>query len=507
MTTIKIVGALTAADQTARTITGLVLPFGSEGRTSAGTVTASKDSVKIADQVLLNMEHDGTRPIGRMLSHEVTDNGIEMTFSVAKTTAGNDLLAEVADGLRTGLSVEVQEPVIRNGSLLGGLLDAVAAVTRPAFDLARVSAMTAADIGDEDDDQAEAEVADEDEPGETAEAATEDPESETSDEDPENEETIVTTATASLAASAASGATSKAITTVSEFTERLVAARNTGDHQMLAALADITQSGVGADIAQAQFLGELWSGRAYQRVVVPLVQPGSLTSYKVEGWRWTIKPEVASYSGNKAAVTSNSVDTEAAHADVVRLAGAHDFDRKFADFGDTAFLTSYMQAMTESYARKTDAALEDFLITSSTDVAPGTVPSGVSPAAAAIVDGALAVLDKGVPDFALIAPDLWRQLLLTPKDQTLEYLSMALGLEEGTVKNFKVVPRSGMDEGTVLVGIKGAVQFFELPGVPIRVDAINIANGGLDQGLFGYYAEMLHDAGGLALVNVDGIGS
>ena len=341
-----------------------------------------------------------------------------------------------------------------------------------------------------------------------AEDVEEDPESETSDEDqPENEETIVTTATASLAASAATGATSKAITTVQEFADRLVAARNAGDHQMLAALADITQSGVGADIAQAQFLGELWSGKAYSRVVVPLVQPGSLTSYKVEGWRWTTKPEVASYSGNKTAVTSNSVDTEAASADVVRLAGAHDFDRKFSDFGDVSFLTSYMQAMTESYARKTDAALVDFLQISAQIVAPGTVPSGVSEAAAAIVDGALAVLDKGVPDYALVAPDLWRQLLLTPKDQTLEYLSMALGLEEGTVKGFKIVPRSDMDPGTVLVGIKGAVQFFELPGVPIRVDAINIANGGLDQGLFGYYAEMLHDADGLALVDVDGIGS
>lgn len=506
MTTIKIVGALTAADTTKRTITGLVLPFGSEGRTSAGTVTASKDSVTVAPEVLLNMEHDGTRPLGKMLSHDITDEGIVATFSVANTTSGNDLLAEVAEGLRTGLSVEVQEPVIRNGSLIGGLLDAVAAVTKPAFDLARVSAMTAADSGEiADEDQVEDdETTDE---AETAEVEAEndedqdDTEDATASEDIEQEDQTVTkTATASLAASAASGKDTKTIMSVGEFTERLVAARNSGDRALLAALADITQTGVGGDIEQAQFLGELWSGKSYTRVIVPLLQPGTLTSYEVTGWRWTTKPEVAAYSGDKAAVTSNTVATEPASADVVRLAGAHDIDRKFADFGNTEFLTSYMAAMTESYARKTDIAALDAAVTGATPVTPGTVPSGVSEAAAAIVDGALAVIDKGVPTFAVVAPDMWRQLLLTPKDQTLEYLSMALGLEEGSVANFKVVPRSDLDPGQVLVGIKGALQFFELPGVPIRVDAINIANGGLDQGLFGYYATMLHDEGGLALV-------
>lgn len=493
---IQVLGTLTAADETARTITGTVLPFGSEGRTSVGTVVASRDSVSVADSVLLNMEHDNTRPLGRMLSHEFTDEGLVATFSVAKTTAGNDLLAEVAEGLRTGLSVEVDDPQIKDGNLIGGLLSAVAAVTRPAFDLARVSAMTASDTEPvpveedvtEEEPQAEEPVAEE-----TSESATD-------EETTEDEEPIVETATASLAASAASGTTSKTISTVQEFTERLVAARNAGDRQMLAALADITQTGVGADIAQAQFLGELWSGKAYSRNVVPLLSSGSLTSYKVDGWRWVTKPEVAEYAGDNTAVPTGSIDTEAASTEAVRLAGAHSFDRKFADFGDTAFINSYLSAMTESYARKTDAAAVSFLDLYATPVAAGTVPSGVSAAAAAIVDGALAVLDKGVPDFALVAPDMWRQLLLTPKDQTLEYLSMALGLEEGTVKNFKIVPRSDVDAGAVIVGIKGAVQFFELPGVPIRVDTIAIATGELDRGLFGYYAMLLHDEGGLAMV-------
>jgi hypothetical protein len=504
--TIKVLGRLTAADQAKRTITGLVLPFGSPGNTSAGTVTASKDSVKIADQVLLNMEHDGTRPVGRMLSHEVTDDGIVATFTVANTTAGNDLLAEVAEGLRTGLSVEVQNPVIRNGSLLGGLLDAVAAVTKPAFDLARVSAMTASDEGEiEDEDETTEDQVDEveqtdetstDEPVETDEADTD---SESIEDEDDNEETDpVKTATASLAASAASG--KQGIKTTREFVERLTAATKAGDRTMLAALADITQSGVGGDVTTQQFLGELWDGKSYTRRIVPLVKGGTLESYDIKGWRWVTKPEVATYAGNKAAVTSGAVDTEAMTTSAVRLAGAHDIDRKFFDFGDTAFLQSYLEAMTESYARKSDAALAEFIEASATVVAPGTVPSGVTKQAAALVDAALAVIDYGVPTFALVAPDVYRSLLLTPKDQVLEFLNMALGLEDGTMQSFKIVPTSTLPVRTVIAGVDSAVQFLELPGSPIRVDALNIANGGVDQGLFGYYATVLHSDNGLASV-------
>ena len=38
--------------------------------------------------------------------------------------------------------------------------------------------------------------------------------------------------------------------------------------------------------------------------------------------------------------------------------------------------------------------------------------------------------------------------------------------------------------------------------VPIRVEAVNMAKGGVDAGAFGYYATLLHDAGGLADVTI-----
>ena len=40
------------------------------------------------------------------------------------------------------------------------------------------------------------------------------------------------------------------------------------------------------------------------------------------------------------------------------------------------------------------------------------------------------------------------------------------------------------------------------PG-PINVQAVNLPNGGIDLGLFGYWAQQVHDDDGLATITVD----
>ena len=515
-------GALTATDLTKRTLTYLLLPYGEEGNTSAGKVTASAGTITLPTDptsMILNIEHEKLQPVGRGASLVDSPSGLLASFVVSATSAGNDLLVEANDGLRTGISVEVDNPVIRAGALIGGALTGAGAVVAPAFPSARLVASDTGEVAATVDttapmpdqiaslDQRVSAIEDALTPPAAAASETdpEDPDSETSDEDDdENEEPSVKTATASLAASAASGKPENVIKTTADFVNRLTAATKTGDRTLLAALADITQAGVGGDVTAQQFLGELWSGKGYQRVVVPLVQGGSLTSYSVKGWRWTkgSKPQVDTYAGNKGAVSSNSVDTEPLTVAAERLAGGHDLDRKFADFGDTEFLSSYLAALTESYARKTDSILTAFLQSSATVVSAGAVPTDIANAAGALVDGALAVLPMGVPNFALVSTGAYRALLLTPRDQVLEMLSMALGLEQGTAIGFKVVPRADLLPGQVIVGCTPAVQFLELPGVPIRVDALNIANGGVDEGLFGYFAKILHNADGLASVTL-----
>ena len=55
------------------------------------------------------------------------------------------------------------------------------------------------------------------------------------------------------------------------------------------------------------------------------------------------------------------------------------------------------------------------------------------------------------------------------------------------------------------MGTKPAVTVHELGGgTPIRVDALDLVNGGVDHATFGYYVTNVHDASGLVLVD-DGI--
>lgn len=523
------------ADRKTRIVSGLLLPFGEDGHTNLGTIRASADSgLTIAEDIRANLEHDRTRPAGRMVSSDLGDEGISVATRVAATTAGDDLLAEIEEGLRTGLSVEIDDPVIRDGNLVGGHISAYAFVTDPAFPSAQLVASDVGYLPDEDDDEDDDDSQGEDNPGDDAdgddeadgedeadgdddaedgvEAATLDVSRDTtlgdlidavaSDEAPADTpgaSAVSRPVTAARPAKLTKTATRKpSIPTVAEFTERVTAAMKAGDRRLIAALNDITQGGVGADVSAQAFLGELWSGKGYTRRFVPLMDPGTLTAYTGKGWRWVTKPEVYDYAGNKAAITSEDVDTEPADYTAARLAGGNDIDRKFVDFPDEGFIASYVQALRDSYAMKTDAKALAFLEANATAFSAGSVPSGVNAATAALVDGALAVVDKGTPTFAIMGNAAYRSLLLTPKDSVLEFLSMSLGLDEGQLDGFQVVPGgSGLGDADVIVGIRQAATFYELPGVPIRVDAIDLEHGGVDIGLFGYWATLLNDADAL----------
>ena len=164
-------GQVLAASVETRTIKGLVVPFAKVGNTSAGPVRFEFGAFGDIDasQIVLNMEHDRTRPLGRGIagSEEVTPAGISMAFKIAPTGAGNDALVEASEGLRPAFSIEanVGEYVIEKGVMVvsSAKLEAVAHVTNPAFKDAQISQVAACDP---DDQTTEAETPAEDEPQE-----------------------------------------------------------------------------------------------------------------------------------------------------------------------------------------------------------------------------------------------------------------------------------------------------------------------------------------------------
>jgi HK97 family phage prohead protease len=151
---------ITSADSESRTITGRVVTWNETGSTSAGLTTFKPESIATKNVKLL-LEHDRTRPIGKVLSMTATEQGIDATFKIAETTAGNDALVEAATGLRDGFSVGVKVNAhdFVDGVLVvaKGSLDEVSLVSEPAIDSARVSSVAASQDGSDDEDDEEKE--------------------------------------------------------------------------------------------------------------------------------------------------------------------------------------------------------------------------------------------------------------------------------------------------------------------------------------------------------------
>ena len=139
---------VTAADTIKRTITGTIVTWNEQGNTSVGPTIFSADSIEMKPVKLL-LEHDRTRPIGKMVAHNVTSSGIEATFKIANTMAGEDALVEATEGLRDGFSVGAQINEWTNVKgvmqITSATLDEVSLVTDPAIDSARVSEVAASE--------------------------------------------------------------------------------------------------------------------------------------------------------------------------------------------------------------------------------------------------------------------------------------------------------------------------------------------------------------------------
>lgn len=152
---------ITAADDQSRTISGRIVAFDEVANASTGRVVFAEGSID-PKLVMLNLEHDRTRRIGKALSMEFADGGkaINATFKISQTTAGNDAIVEAMDGLRDGFSVELKVDdyeTQKDGTMrvLKGSLEGVALVSEPAVRSARVSDVAA----NEEEENSDAEEA------------------------------------------------------------------------------------------------------------------------------------------------------------------------------------------------------------------------------------------------------------------------------------------------------------------------------------------------------------
>ena len=510
-----------AAEQTKRTVTGLVVPWNTPGRTSAGPVSVAEGAVKLpADlgRVKLLRDHSDTAnfsPVGYATAAEVTDEGLKMSFRIAEGDDGDAALADVKNRVRDALSVELVDTKVTNGTLKSGNLTAVALVPIPAFAEARVEMLTAAATDpvedDEDDDELDQDVEDDetddpaddddelvietDEQLETTDPETDPVEDDEDDETEEETNNMEPKKNKLAAARVPSGlkVNQKPALTFSQAVETIANMRTgTASPELTAALADITRSANPA-VSAPQWLGELWEGSEYQREIIPTMTIKPLTKLKAVGWRWTQKPEIEDYAGDKTAIPTNEVATEPVETTANRMAVGHDIDRAYFDFNETEFLEGFFRARTIDYAMKSDAKAAAFLNTSaSTGTTVASEPDLLHAAARARL-----VVKRQVrvePSAYLVHPNsLFGLFDITQLDNP-AYLDL-LG-----VKPERFIATDLVPENEVVAYAKESVTWFELPGSPIRVDAERIDLGGRDSAVFAYWATLLNNQSGIVRV-------
>ena len=147
--------AVTAAVES-RTITGQAVPYNDPGTPASslggrGMVflqgSLDRSLQARSDKVRLLVQHDAAHPIGRLMDWRNTDEGLDTTWKVASTPAGDLALTEASQGVRDGLSVgvEILDYEERDGyvNVVEAKLLEVSLVSLPAYDRARVHRVAA----------------------------------------------------------------------------------------------------------------------------------------------------------------------------------------------------------------------------------------------------------------------------------------------------------------------------------------------------------------------------
>lgn len=492
-----------SVDSEHRTIEGVATFFGEAANASTGRVQFEPDSLHLPDdlkRVKLCLDHDHSSAVGYCVEASMDAHQLRMKFYVPESEAGDAALASAAAGLRDGLSVGAYpnpggaKYLHGSGTLVitNAVVREVSLTALPAFDAARVETVKASSPEEGNTTMSQTTTATE----ATATEAT---------------ATTVEATTVPVVTQAPPVVTAhKGPNTVEAAARMAVQLIGEGASMgaVLAALNDVVpadDAGTGF-IGRAEWLGKLWEARRTDRPFIDSITRKPLgRTTKVKGWAWEARPQVGPYIGNKTAVPSNAVKTKLVERDVERTAGGWDIDRIFLDLGDPDMIQAMWEGALEDYLTKTEAKVAAYLATQATAV---TATGGVPDALAAL--GAAAAQVGANVSFVGMGADMWAEFTQLTHDEVPWWMtqgdSLNLSTAAGTVNGMRLFMDPTISPTSLLAGDSRAATFYEATP-PVRVNAVNVPNGGVDLGLFGYHGTIINDARALLKVETAGTGA
>jgi hypothetical protein len=535
---IQIEGGEVLANLEDRTITGLVIPYGELGRTNVGLFSVEAGVIALPEDpaaMVLNLDHDRFQPVGNGLRVWEEPAGIMATFKIAKGSKGDAALADARDpnGKRRRFSGEFITG-IKAGKATGGHLAASALVEQGAFPSAMVlAADTAPSEFDAPESSSSSQYVTEftDEDGTKWRRVEESVRTTTvtkvsGDTEEEQEGTDVPETTTEVQATVDLPPTPGKTTPRGPDKREIFAAiatlkyRNPMDpaaKAVLAALSDVTIGGAGAlpadGVIQQSWLSRIDLGIPYQREYLPLSKTGTdITAGGKSGFKFhrgtTGSPSWGSgtWAGNKSAINSGVGHTTKHESTLDMYARGADIGREFFDLpgGEDVIEAFLAELKTDHLQWSDERALQLYRLTAGVPIAPSVYPGvdghDYAGAMGQLIQGILAVKRKKAdkrrdqPTYAIANEVAFEELLYTPKDLVPEFVEFIVN-PDGTAtvqgrSGGKVVVVEG-DTGieatsSVIVGADYAIEFDELPGGPLHVNALEIAKGGIDEAVHGY---------------------
>jgi phage head maturation protease len=495
---------ITATDSESRTISGRIVAFEETGNASIGKVQFATGSID-AKSVLLNLEHDRTRRIGKTLSMEQTDTEITATFKIAQTSAGNDALVEAAEGLRDGFSVEVsfdEYETLKDGTvrIIKGELTAVALTSEPAIRSARVESVAATE---EEENEDSADNQDADNP------TIEGDDVENTVTQAEAVETVEAAQSITAAATSIGGFTSKPrieMTAVKYLENKIKASLGDEDARQYVLAADNTTDNAG--LVPTRQLSEVINGLSTTiRPSIDAISRGTLpdAGMTFEIPKITAAPTVA-VTAEDAAFSETDQNAAFVSVDVKKFAGQQKFSVELFTRTSPVFYNELLNNMVAAMAKAQNAYVNGLLISGSTTDATtvATYPTatellGIIGRGAASVYGATAGLANPFARNMIVSTGQWSNLMTlndagrpiysavtNPSNQAGSALPTSL---TGNVAglNLYVDPTNGGDgDGTILIVNPDAYTWYESTQYQLRAEST--ADGSITVGVYSFGA-------------------
>jgi len=488
-----------------REISGKIVPMGTGeiGNTNMGGVVFEAGSIEIDDpsKIKLLSQHDVKKPVGRMVSATVRQDGIYATFKLSRSTGGNDALIQAQEGLVSGLSVGAEviaSKPSRDGHIIvsSARLKEVSLVTEPAFKSAQVLEIAAEETIPAEPTQPESEPKVE--------------ESTTQVEAPAVEAASVEAARPTVVANLQVKERIAPLTSAQYLDANIKAAM--GDdaaRRTVLAADDSTSTNTGLTLPSHlnTFLTDTFSGRPAFNAVTR----GSLAG--IDGMSFTIPRLYTNASSANTAPTVAAVNEGAATSEtgmtsaydtisIQKYSGLNEVSFELIDRSSPAFMELLMAELRKAYEKATDAALLSAFASSGT-VATSTAATAAGLQSFIATESAAAYKGTG-GDYAnqlVASTDQWAAIMGYADDNKRPLYAAAQpqnaagavsqGSTVGNVLGANLIvdhniTASGIIDDSAFLVAPGSVYTWESPSTELRVNLLG--TGQIQIALYGYLA-------------------